>query len=234
MCHPVIHNIQRKWLHLRLQPIRVFCFHQVSEQFDPSTMWECDWTQIEQFKHTVLRLKKQYTFISLSEAYEKLKQDKIRRTRYAVLTADDGWASLKNILPWLSEQKIPVTLFVNPAYLLGKETREKGENNLLSWDELTALVHQYPSVSVASHGWNHTMAVDMTESDFLSGIQRSHQFLRQCNRYLPFYAYPCGRRAWRHNVLLHQCGIVPVYIDRMKNYKFDGGIHRESLDGLCL
>ena len=51
--------IRRKWTKIRLQPIRVFCFHQVSEQFDASTMWECDWTQIEQFKRNILRLKEQ-------------------------------------------------------------------------------------------------------------------------------------------------------------------------------
>ena len=100
---------------LRLQPIRVFCFHQVSDEYAPLTMWEEDWTQTELFKRNIQNLKERgYTFISLPEAYFKLKNDSFRREKYAVLTADDGFKSMLNILPWLIEQRIPVTLFVNP------------------------------------------------------------------------------------------------------------------------
>ena len=151
-----VHKIKRKWMKLRLQPIRVFCFHQTSELFDASTMYPGDWTQIDQFKRSIEKLKKQYSFIPLTEAYDKLVQDRFRRGKYAVLTADDGWTSLKNILPWLASQRIPVTLFVNPSYLKGEEIRENGMNKLLTWDELNNLLVKYQNITIASHGWNHT------------------------------------------------------------------------------
>ena len=116
-----IAKIRRKWTKLRLQPIRVVCFHQVSDEYNPLTMWECDWTQTELFKRNILNLKRQgVIFLSLSEAYDKLRHDWYRRKKYVALTADDGYKSILNILPWLEEQKIPITLFINTKYLDGK------------------------------------------------------------------------------------------------------------------
>lgn len=47
------------------KPIRVFVFQQVSDAFEPEAMWECDWTQTEQFMQKVFALMKKYQFISL-------------------------------------------------------------------------------------------------------------------------------------------------------------------------
>ena len=118
-------KLHRYWIRLRLKPIRVFCFHQVSDEFDPDSMKQCDWMQVDAFKQRLLTLKKKNTFVSLEEAYRHVANDRCRLKHYAVLTADDGWASLKSILPWLDEQKIPVTLFLNPLYMDGKHFREQ-------------------------------------------------------------------------------------------------------------
>lgn len=53
-------------------------------------MFACDWTETEQFKGNVLKLKDKYEFISLEEAHRHLKNDDVRLKDYAVLTADDG------------------------------------------------------------------------------------------------------------------------------------------------
>ena len=219
---------------LRLQPIRVFCFHQVSNTFDASSMYQGDWTQIEQFERNILRLKEQYEFISLEEAIQKLKHDIYRTKKYAVLTADDGWASLKNILSWLAEQQIPITLFVNPAYLRGEEKRENGMNGLLLAEDLDALLLSYPSITIASHGWNHTLATDVETVDFMDATIKSKDYFMQFKNNIPFYAYPCGRHTKETDAILGRVGLIPVYMDGNKNYRYDGGIHRELLDGLLL
>lgn len=234
MISNLLHRIRRKWMRLRLQPIRVFCFHQVSETFDASTMYPEDWTQIDQFKRNIEQLKKQYAFISLPEAYGKLKHDTIRLSKYAVLTADDGWASLKNILPWLAEQQIPVTLFVNPAFLRGKEKRENGMSGLLTWDELNSLLSQYRNITIASHGWNHSYATRMSQEELEKDVLRCQKFLQESDRYIDFYAYPCGYCSTQTEVILHKLKIVPVYMEGKVNYIYTGGINRELLDGLCL
>ena len=229
----ILNKIHNRIIKMRLQPIRVFCFHQVSEKFDASTMWECDWTQIEQFKHNIIQLKAQYTFISLEEAVGKLKNDIVRSKKYLVLTADDGWQSLQNIVPWLAEQHIPITLFVNPAYLKGEEVREKGKK-LLTADELKLMLNTYDTITIASHGWNHTLCTDMQDEEFEKNAVRSHDFLRQYDQYIPFLAYPCGRYKNSQNAILWRNGMTPVFMDGEKNYTDSTMVHRELLDGLSL
>ena len=64
---------------LRLQPIRVFCFHQVSETFDPNVYCKPDWISLDFLKEFVLRLQKEgYEFISLEEAHWYISEDFFR------------------------------------------------------------------------------------------------------------------------------------------------------------
>ena len=226
-----MNKLRRKLIKLRLQPIRVFCFHQVSEQFDASTMWECDWTQIDQFKRNVLCLKSRYTFISLSEAHAMLKKDWLRCKKYAVMTCDDGWMSIKNIVPWLAEQQIPVTLFVNPAYLLGEEVRENNMSGLLSNEDIATMIQLYPNITIASHGWNHQLATQQTNTEFCKSVEDSVNWLKQYHNYIPYFAYPCGRHKKEQDVLLLQRDITPVYCDGDMNYNDFRIIHRDSIDG---
>lgn len=232
MCKDFINRVKRKWMKLRLQPIRVLCFHQVSDEFDPSTMWECDWTQIEQFKRVVVHLQEQYTFISLPDAYEKLQHDVIRYKKYAVLTADDGWASLLNIVPWLDEQNIPITLFINPAYLDGKHFQARETEKLLTQQEISEMVDKYPNcVMIASHGYTHVDANALSIFEFKSNVLNAEEILKEIKNMVNFYAFTYGRYNAEQIAYLKEVNIVPVLADKRKNYRFDGVIHRECIDG---
>lgn len=97
-----IRKIERKWMKLRLQPIHVYCLHHVCALFDAESMNACDWMQIDEFKYKVLAMWQDgVEFISLTEAYDKIANDKFRNHKYVVFTFDDGYASLKEILPWV-------------------------------------------------------------------------------------------------------------------------------------
>ena len=115
----LLNKLRWKCMKMRFRPIRVFVFHHVSDVRDPLVCQEEDWTQIDQFKQNIEKLSKQYKFISLSDACEKLQNDKFRCTNYAVLTTDDGLSSVMNVIPWLEENKIPLTLFINTRYMDG-------------------------------------------------------------------------------------------------------------------
>ena len=115
----VSQEIWHKLEKLRLQPIRVFCFQHVSTVRDPSVCQEEDWTQLDQFKQNIEKLCTQYSFISLSEACKTLHNDWFRSHKYAVLTTDDGLTSVLNVIPWLEEKRVPLTLFVNTRYMDG-------------------------------------------------------------------------------------------------------------------
>ncbi len=230
MIKELINRIRRKWMKLRLQPIRVFCFHHVSDIFDERYMEQIDWMQTGTFMQRIESLQGEgYKFISLVEAQEKLKHDWFRRKKYAVLTADDGWATLRNVLPWLNEQQIPVTLFMNPAYLDEKHFRNRDKEQYLNTTEVEQMHKQYPLVTIGSHGWEHVAATEQTEEEFIESINKTTAYLRKLPNHIPFHAYTWGRCSSKTNNIIEEFGITPVYMDGEKNYNDYRAIHRELL-----
>lgn len=242
-------RICRKWMKIRLRPIRVFCFHQVSETYNPLTMWECDWTQTELFKRNIQNLKEQgYTFISLSDAQKKLKRDWFRHEKYAVLTADDGYKSLLNILPWLEEQRIPVTLFINTKYIDGKSWSAINEeqakrikpdvdmltdvcpNLYLSVEELRKIATM-PNVTIGMHGHEHIDATQQSLEDFKKNVRLCQDALKDVSHYVPYFAYPWGRHNEKTDCVLKKMGLTPIQVDGTKNYNNSVYIDREAIDG---
>ena len=210
---------------IRLQPIRVYCMHHVCAEFDAGSMNECDWMQIDEFKAKVKAMQQDgVEFISLSDAYFHIGDDKIRCEKSAVLTFDDGYASLKEILPWLNEQQIPCTLFINGKYLDGKSYRHNPKEKYLTKEELWALTS--PLIEIGHHGWEHVDCTSMSKEMLMKSIYDNIDVLSLHPRYIPFWAYTWGR----HNALvdncLKRCNLIPVLIDGRVNYKKDHFIHR--------
>lgn len=221
------HKINRKWVKLRLQPIRVFCLHHVCKAFDAESMNKGDWMQIDEFKQKVQTLQQNgVEFISLTEAYNHIINDYVRCKKYAVLAFDDGYASLKEILPWLEEQQIPATLFINGKYMDGKSYRKNPKEKYLTKEELFALTS--PLIEIGNHGWEHTRVTDMTEGEFIESVARNIDLLQKHPNYIPFWAYTYGAHLGKTDDYLHRQGLVPIYVDGMKNYN-EIVIHRELL-----
>ena len=221
-------KIRRKWMKIRLQPIRVFCLHHVCERFDAESMNQGDWMQIDDFKRKVLTLQEnEVMFISLTDAYNKITNDKFRNHKYVVLTFDDGYNSLKEILPWLEDQKIPATLFINGKYLDGKSYRKNPNEKYLTKEELFSLTS--PLIEIGSHGWEHNRATEMTAEEFAESVKRNIGLLSGHPNYIPFCAYTYGSHSNNTDDYLHRQGLVPIYIDGMKNYNEIKVIHRELL-----
>ena len=245
-------KIRRKLVKLRLQPIRVFCFHHVSDEYDPLTMWECDWTQTDVFKKNILSLKKSgHEFISLVEAHEKLKHDWFRTKKYAILTADDGYKSLLNILPWLEEQRIPITLFVNTKYLDGKSwsaineeqarrvkpevdmLREVCPNLYLSVEELKKAAAM-SNVTIGMHGHEHLDATKQTIEDFKKNVQQCQDALQNIPHVIPYFAYAWGKHNAETDKILKEMSLIPVLVDGTKNYNNAECVDRLAIDGKVL
>ena len=242
-------KICRKWAKIRLQPIRVFCFHQVSEEYNPLTMWECDWTQIDQFKRNILYLKESgVEFVSLIDAHKMLKQDWFRCKKIAVLTADDGYKSLLNILPWLEEQQIPITLFVNSKYLDGQSWsavneeqafRAKADVDMLKdvcptlylTKEELKQVAAMPNLTIGMHGHEHLDATKQTIEDFKANMERWQKELKDVAHTIPYMAYTWGHHKVATDKILQEMGIVPVLVQGHMNYNNSEYIDRIAIDG---
>ena len=212
----------------RFEPIRVFCLHHVCEQFDTDSMYPCDWMALGEFKQKINTLRNEgYQFISLTEAYKHLKNDYFRRKKYAVLTFDDGYKSLLEILPWLEEQCIPATLFINGKYLDGKSYRETPNEQYLTYDEIFSLTSHL--IEVGHHGWEHTSAHKMSLEDFKKSVRLNIKALSAHPCYVPFWAYTWGEHTTIFDIYLKQNNIIYVTITGSINYQFQSCINRELL-----
>ena len=224
----IMHKLCRKWMKLRLRPIRVFCLHHVCEQFDAEAMYPCDWMALDEFKQKIKALRSQgYQFISLTDAYEHLKNDWFRRKKYAVLTFDDGYKSLNEVLPWLEEQQIPATLFINGKYLDGKSYRETPKEQYLTYDELFALTSSL--IEIGHHGWEHKSVKEITEEELIDSLQKNIEVLSAHPRYIQFWAYTYGIHNDNSDVILSNNGLVLVKVVGDKNYKWTGAFSRELM-----
>jgi len=218
-------RLQRLWSKLRMQPIRFFCFHHVCHQFAPDRMNQLDWMDIDEFKRKInIQIREGVRFISMTESVKHIKRDFFRNKQYAVLTFDDGYASLKEILPWLKEQNIPVTLFINSDYSDGKAFRDTEKEQYLSRKELSEL-----DVEIGMHGMRHLDVSVMDEREFDEFAIATISNTSTINGYVPFWAYTWGRHSSMTDSILHKKGIIPVYMDGLKNYNDATCIHRELL-----
>lgn len=224
------YKLRYKWAKLRLRHIRILCFHHVSDEFDESTMYPGDWISTDEFKKRVQSLREQgYRFISLVEAHEHIKHDFIRTRKYVVLTADDGWASLKNILPWLNEQQIPITLFLNPAYLDGKHFRERNTEKYLTEKEVNQLYKLYPLLTIGSHGWEHLPAPKQTTQEFTDNVLKSYEYLSKLPNFVPYFAYTWGWNWYHTDGIVLKCHMTPINLCG-KNYSNGYFLHRENIN----
>ena len=212
----LLSKIKRKWMKLRLQPIPVYCLHHVCAEFDTESMNACDFTQIDEFKSKVLIMRQDgVEFISLSDAYRHICKDWIRCKNYAVLTFDDGYASLKEILPWLEEQNIPVTLFINGKYMDGKSYRKNPQEKYLTKDELFLL--NSPLIEIGHHGWEHVRVTEQTDEEFEMSVEKNISFLSSHPNYVSFWAYTYGVYTQATDAYLRKQNIVPLYIEGLMN-----------------
>lgn len=237
------YRIRKKLLHLRLQPIRVLCIHEVSEVDENSP----DWIPTAYFKRTILEMQSQgYKFISLKEAYEHIRSDELLRIRkYAVLTADDGLRCHLEMLPWLEQHNVPITLCLNVLSLKQticglpykqwynivdkEEDKEYAQRLYISEDELKSLTSNF--VSFALHGVNHDeAATDISIEEFGKEVTASVDYFIAFKQYIPFFAYKYGKHSIKTDKLLWSKSIIPILADGEKNYNDSRYIHREILE----
>lgn len=239
------YKIRRRWYKMIYRPIRVFVFHHVSDVRDTLVCQDSDWTQLDQFKRNIEHLMQYYTFISLSEACDKLQHDYFRFRNYAVLTTDDGLASVLNVLPWLEEKEIPVALFINSRYMecdklkpvhqkwlheLAPDAEEKeiAKRMYLSREQVWSL--KSPYIEIGMHGHEHLNITQIDELQFEKDIAVCYDVLHTHPLFVSMYAYPWGKSTGKSMKYLLLHNIVPVVLRGEGNYAWNGLIDRECID----
>ena len=226
----IVRKVARRLEKMYYAPIEVFVFHAVSDSFDEVVNERADWTQTDEFKNRILKLKQRYRFITLEEAYHKLNTIWFRKRRYAVLTCDDGFLSVIDILPYLEMEKIPLTLFVNPKYLDGVSKRGGYAQTpkYITHEQLWQL--NSPLLTVGMHGYTHDDVTKMSEQEFNDSVEKCQLILHSHPRYCPFFAYTWGKYTAMTQQILKKKGIIPVLTDGEANYCYKNGIGRKPID----
>lgn len=244
----MIQKIRQRLTKLYLHPVRVYCLHHVCAQANPIVTCPGDWISEDEFIISVQKLKDNgFRFLSLTEAYTHIKQDRIRIKNYAVLTFDDGYRSSLQIYHWLEDHHIPYTLFLNAKYMDGtsasphiiKHARSINPNVsletiiadlYLSKEDLMTLSPQFSQFG--SHSYEHLDATEMQANEFAGQIHDNLSVLRQFPQFIPFHAYTWGRHTSATNRMLNEFELIPVYMDGNTNYGPSHVIHRELFEHL--
>lgn len=237
-------RIRKYILKRRLHPIHVYVVHNVTPSYSTIVGERADWMSVADFRESLLELKAHKTFITIEEALQHIANDKIRLKDYAVLTADDGYRSVYEQLPWLTENEIPITLFINPAYLDGHSCSDhvwnyaKLHNPKLSKEMFIKERYMTASdiqsitsdqVTIASHGYEHTDNAQMSESEFSRYVEQTIAEIEKYHPAIPFHAYPWGSFSNRTDRVLTEKKICPVRADGWYNINDATQIHREYL-----
>lgn len=240
-------KIAQKLIKMRLQPIRVFCFHQTSEQYVEGLYCNPDWIPTDFLKKHIEQLFAEgYQFISLEEAHKHIQNDIVRIRKYAVITADDGMLCQTALLPWFEERNIPITFFIDLETLDGKtctmpvmnylkiedaeEEAKIAKQLYLTKEQLMQL--SSPMLTIGMHGVKHEPVHRLNRTEFQSQVQLCKQALSKHPSYIAYYAYPYGAHTNENNEVLESEGIIPVYADGEMNYNDGNVIHREILESI--
>ena len=243
----IVRRINKVYIRSRLRPIHVFCLHQISDIYDPVRCYAGDWISTNEFKSVIDILSSKYSFISLTEAKRKLKRDWFRWKEYAVLTFDDGYASIYPSLEWIERRGIPYTLFINAKYLDGsscskhilKHAKEQCEGITesevvkgLYLSENDILKRSSRLCEVGSHGFEHIDASRLSPSGFADQVSNNLSILLHFNSFVPFYAYTWGHHSDETDRYLNRMKLTPVLMDGQMNFKDSKLIHRELFPSL--
>ena len=241
----IVLKLNRRILHLRLRPVRVFCFHGVVGETNDNNPDSIPTSFLMETIHQLLN--SGYKFISLKEAHAHIKNDKIRMKKYAVLTADDGLKSQLDVLAWLEENGVPITLSLNVLsldnktcglpyrkwfHIEDKDTEKRYAQQLyISESELNGIKSDL--VTFALHGVNHDEpSTEISLDDFRRDVEACIQKFASSKHYVPFYAYKYGKHNRNTDAILRQYNLTPILVDGEKNYNDSSCIHRESLEAI--
>jgi peptidoglycan/xylan/chitin deacetylase (PgdA/CDA1 family) len=243
-------KLHRYWIRQRLKPISVFVFHHVSEVRNPLICAEEDWTSMEVFKNNIVKLQQEFEFISLTNAYRHLSLDKWRKKRYVVLTADDAYRSILDIVPWLAARRIPLVIFANSRFLDQDSMTPIHEEYIktvapnadlgqvlkatyMSKEELWSL-NDEETIEVGLHGHEHLDLSQLDQDNMVREVETCRSILQSHPRYIPFYAYPWGACNANTDNYLLQHGLIPVKVSGSKNYNNKEYVDRKCVDGMEL
>jgi peptidoglycan/xylan/chitin deacetylase (PgdA/CDA1 family) len=152
------------------------------------------------FEKLVAYLSKQYTFISHSEAVERLASDTIDKP-YIAWSSDDGIENNMLAAKILAKYGASCIFYINPASIgltnreeiteFCKSRLEMPPVAFLNWNQVALL--QTQGHEIGNHTYRHSKVSDLTQNQFEEDfIKADDELVRRCGR-IKHFAYTYGR-----------------------------------------
>lgn len=156
--------------------------------------------QKEHFKKLLLEIKKEYTFISYSEASERLYAGNIDQ-RYACISADDGFKNFIDASHLFDDLEIPGMVFIN-SHLIGETNHPLIERHcrerllsppmeFLTWEEIEDLRKR--GHEIGNHGWKHKKLTELSKAEIEEEVYIGKEEIENKIGPIRHYAYTYGR-----------------------------------------
>lgn len=131
-------------------------------------------------------------------------------TRYAIVTADDGWKSFAdNAVPELARRRIPATLFAIPDRM-GQSIDAILFDRLVTADELRAL--QARGVTIGSHTATHARMTALDEQQARRELRESREKLRAIAGHdIDLFCFPYGEYSDELFPLCREAGYTRIF-----------------------
>lgn len=152
------------------------------------------------FRALLKKLAKNHTFISHSEAVERILTNKIDKP-YISFSSDDGLKNNLKAAEILNEFGASCCFFINTDLIdstdfetIAKHCEEKIDfpaTEMLSWDEVKLL--QEMGHEIGSHTLNHNKITDMSFEQILEDLKATKDVIESQGLECKHFAYPYGR-----------------------------------------
>jgi peptidoglycan/xylan/chitin deacetylase (PgdA/CDA1 family) len=175
----------------------VLCYHSVEPDWESPLAVEP-----AAFVRQAAWLRRNRRVMPLEEALPRLDARGRLPRGAAALTFDDGFAALhSNVLPVLTEEKLPATVFLvaqtlTPAGRPVDWVDTPGTRPLVTLTLDQVLEMQQAGVDFQSHSWAHHDLTQLTEAECVRDLRESRELLTELlSRPVRLLAYPRGRHA---------------------------------------
>ena len=140
--------------------------------------------------------KNNYSVLSMSEAYEKIKNNAIKG-RHMVISFDDGYQDYySDAFPVLKQHQFPSILYLVPGYIDNDQVYwwdvDIGQSQLLSWEKIRELGGS-PLIEFGSHTLNHYDLNTIKGKQLEYELQKSKDILQEkLKKPVEHFSYPRG------------------------------------------
>ncbi len=156
--------------------------------------------EIKKLELLMERLNENHTFISYSDAVDKILNNKIDKS-YISISSDDGFKNNLYAAEVLNKYNAKACFFINPGLIDEKDfniIKKHCHNKLhlppiefLSWKEVIDLQKQ--GHEIGAHTMYHSNIVEMRTKDIMADMEQSYQIIESKCGKVEHFAFPYGR-----------------------------------------